>query len=111
MAELFGQGPSETCLVPLVQSQSNNSICDWTLNAGPIHPSQFLSDNRMTEVSSDVVDLVLEVFGITGFLDSRSPSRPQSGCSYNSASVAIYMRALAGDLVRQVSVKTQTLCL
>ncbi|XP_055781889.1 uncharacterized protein LOC129857557 isoform X2 [Salvelinus fontinalis] len=105
MAELFGQGPSETCLVPLVQSQSNNSICDWTLNAGTIHPSQFLSNNRMTEVSSDVVDLVLEVFGITGFLDSRSPSRPQSACSYNSASGAIDMRALAGDLVRQVSVK------
>ncbi|XP_055770812.1 uncharacterized protein LOC129847061 isoform X3 [Salvelinus fontinalis] len=105
MAELFGQGPSETCLVPLVQSQSDNSICDWTLNAGTIHPSQFLSNNRMTEVSSDVVDLVLEVFGITGFLDSRSPSRPQSACSYNSASGAIDMRALAGDLVRQVSVK------
>ncbi|XP_042168755.1 uncharacterized protein LOC112241606 isoform X3 [Oncorhynchus tshawytscha] len=105
MAELFGQGPSETCLVPLVQSQSDNSVCDWTLNAGTLHPSQFLSHNRMTEVSSDVVDLVLEVFGITGFLDSRSPSRPQSACSYNSASGAIDMRALAGDLVRQVSVK------
>ncbi|XP_031667668.1 uncharacterized protein LOC109883356 [Oncorhynchus kisutch] len=105
MAELFGQGPSETCLVPLVQSQSNNSVCDWTLNAGTVHPSQFLSHNRMTEVSSDVVDLVLEVFGITGFLDSRSPSRPQSACSYNSANGAIDMRALAGDLVRQVSVK------
>ncbi|XP_055771340.1 uncharacterized protein LOC129847617 [Salvelinus fontinalis] len=105
MAELFGQSPRETCLVPLVQSQSDNSICDWTLNAGTIHPSQFLSNNRMTEVSSDVVDLVLEVFGITGFLDSRSPSRPQSACSYNSASGAIDMRALAGDLVRQVSVK------
>ncbi|XP_031675841.1 uncharacterized protein LOC116371044 isoform X1 [Oncorhynchus kisutch] len=52
MAELFGQGPSETCLVPLVQSQSNNSVCDWTLNAGTVHPSQFLSHNRMTEVSS-----------------------------------------------------------
>ncbi|XP_036821286.1 uncharacterized protein LOC118944740 isoform X1 [Oncorhynchus mykiss] len=105
MAELFGQGPSETCLVPVVQSQSDNSVCDWTLNAGTVHPSQFLSHNRMSEVSSDVVDLVLEVFGITGFLDSRSPSRPQSACSYNSASGAIDMRALAGDLVRQVSVK------
>ncbi|XP_045074390.1 uncharacterized protein LOC123490249 isoform X1 [Coregonus clupeaformis] len=105
MAELFGQGPSETCLVPLVQSQSNNSICDWTVNAGTIHPSTFLSDNRVTEVSSDVVDLVLEVFWITGFLDNRNPSRPQSACSHNSASGAIDMRALAGDLVRQVSVK------
>ncbi|XP_045075276.1 uncharacterized protein LOC123488431 isoform X1 [Coregonus clupeaformis] len=105
MAELFGQGPSETCLVPLVQSQSNNSICDWTVNAGTIHPSTFLSDNRVTEVSSDVVDLVLEVFWITGFLDNRNPSSPQSACSHNSASGAIDMRALAEDLVRQVSVK------
>ncbi|XP_045073216.1 uncharacterized protein LOC121560726 [Coregonus clupeaformis] len=49
--------------------------------------------------------LYLSFFWITGFLDNRNPSRPQSACSHNSASGAIDMRALAGDLVRQVSVK------
>lgn len=57
-------------MLSMVSAKMYSHATEHIAHGQKSHPSKFLSDNR-------VVDLVLEVFGITGFLDSRSPSRPE----------------------------------
>ncbi|XP_034146724.1 uncharacterized protein LOC117593998 [Esox lucius] len=106
MAQFFGEGSNETNIVPLVRSQSNNRICDQTLNEDD-NPSKILTDNSMTTLSSEVLDLVFDnVLHECGLLDS--PSRPHSSPSYHAECGTKDMSSFAGDLIRQVSIKLQT---
>lgn len=63
-----------------------------------------MSSNRITALSTDVVDVVFgDVLYNLGLLDSQTHLRPQSTGSSSSIDIS----GVAGEMVRQVSVKLQ----
>ncbi|KAK6311746.1 hypothetical protein J4Q44_G00174100 [Coregonus suidteri] len=110
MSQLYGESTNESCIstTPTIQSlskcPSKESLCDWTLNSDNVHPAKFLSSNRITALSTDVVDVVFgDVLYNLGLLDSQTPLRPQNASSSSSIDIS----GVAGEMVRQVSVKLQ----
>eukprot|EP00063_Salmo_salar_P084525 XP_014059360.1 PREDICTED: uncharacterized protein LOC106607189 isoform X2 [Salmo salar] len=111
MSQLYGESTNESCIsaTPTIQSlskcSSKESLCDWTLTSDDVHPAKFLSSNRITALSTDVVDVVFgDVFYNLGLSDSQTLLRPQ--CTGSSSSIDI--SGVAGEMVRQVSVKLQS---
>ncbi|XP_035603509.1 uncharacterized protein LOC118365429 [Oncorhynchus keta] len=110
MSQLYGESTNESCIsaTPTIQSlsmcSSKESLCDWTLTSDDVHPAKFLSSNRITALSTDVVDVVFrDVLYNLGLSDSQTLLRPQ--CTGSSSSIDI--SGVAGEMVRQVSVKLQ----
>ncbi|KAM9467223.1 uncharacterized protein ACWYII_008977 isoform 1-T1 [Salvelinus alpinus] len=110
MSQLYGESTNESCIsaTPTIQSlsmcPSKESLCDWTLTSDDVHPAKFMSSNRITALSTDVVDVVFgDVLYNLGLLDSQTHLRPQS----TSASSSIDISGVAGEMVRQVSIKLQ----
>ncbi|XP_042183435.1 uncharacterized protein LOC112258781 [Oncorhynchus tshawytscha] len=108
MSQLYGESTNESCIsaTPTIQSlsmcSSKESLCDWT--SDDVHPAKFLSSNRITALSNDVVDVVFgDVLYHLGLLDSQTHLNPQSTGSSSSIDIS----GVAGEMVRQVSVKLQ----